>query len=572
MSDKAGSRENVLQPLRGPLEIRTRKRGVWVLKNPAVNKDLAYTRAERRALGIAAMLPTAVHSIEQQVRLELEHVHAKRDNLERYIGLISLLSRNEVLFYRVLVDHLAELMPIIYTPTVGDACRRYSHILRQVRGIWLTPDDIDELPARLREYPYDDVRLIVVTDNERILGLGDQGAGGMGIPVGKLALYVAGAGIHPSKTLPISLDVGTDNTELLADPEYVGYRRRRLRGEGYDRFIAAFVGAVREVFPAAVLQWEDFAAEHAYRLLSEYRDDLPCFNDDIQGTAAVVVAGQLAAIRLTGTPLREQRILYIGAGEACGGACRLMRATMRRAGVDARAIERAQLCLDRRGLLCASRRELPDHKQALAASDAVLAHHGLTGREQTAEEVIERFRPTALIGATGSPGAFRQSMIEAISRHVERPVIMALSNPGSRAECSASEALRWSEGRALVATGSPSADVVLEGRRHVIGQSNNCFVFPGIGLGAIVAQLPRVDDDVFAVAAEALAECVSDERLEQGALYPPVDELRSCSERVAVAVIRHARALGLVGDASDEQIERVVADSMWDPAYLPVTS
>jgi malate dehydrogenase (oxaloacetate-decarboxylating) len=363
--------------VRGPDQIRTRKRGIWLLKNPATNKGLAFTREERDRLGLHGLLPAAMQTIEQQAVLALEHVRAKSDDLEKYIGLASLLHRNEVLFYRVLVEHLEELMPIVYTPTVGRACQQYSHIVRDMRGIWLTPDDVARIPEILRNYPYQDIRLIVVTDNERILGLGDQGAGGMGIPVGKLALYVAGAGIHPSKVLPVSLDVGTNNPALLDDPLYIGHRARRITGEAYDAFIEAFVTGVREVFPRAVVQWEDFHKRNAFRILAKYRERGPSFNDDIQGTAAVAVAAVLAGLRITKQPIAEQRVLFMGAGEACTGIAQLLQTAMREGRATREQLFGSRLVFDSRGLLREGGEFDDPHKRALAAPRDVLAHYGL---------------------------------------------------------------------------------------------------------------------------------------------------------------------------------------------------
>ena len=557
--------------VRGPERIVTSKRGIWLMKNPAVNKDLAFTQQERDQFGLNSMLPAAVHTIEQQVQLEMEHLRAKSSDLEKYIGLTSLENRNEVLFYRVLVEHMAELMPIVYTPTVGLACQTFSHIFRGARGVWLTPDDIDHIPERLREYPYQDIRLIVVTDNERILGLGDQGAGGMGIPIGKLALYVAGAGIHPSKVMPISLDVGTNNPALLDDPAYIGYRKRRLQGAEYAAFIEAFVEGVARVFPHALVQWEDFHKTHAFRILEDYRKRIPCFNDDIQGTAAVTVSAVLAALRISGKPLGDQRIVYMGAGEACSGISQLLATAMRAEGVPEKTIQRAQFLFDSKGLLREGVTFSDPHKQALAVSKETLVSYGLApDADPTPTELIRRVQPTVLIGATATPGTFRQDMVEEMARHVERPVILPLSNPNSRAECSPSEAIAWTGGRAIVATGSPFADVDHQGVRHVIGQANNVYVFPGIGLGVILSEMREVPHEIFHVAAKTLAASVGEERLRAGALFPDQRQLREASARIATAVVRYASEHRLGRHVPEDAIEEVVRASMWYPDYVPL--
>ena len=557
--------------LAGEKQIHTRKAGVWLLHNPATNQDTAFSRDQRDHLYVRGMVPYRVLSLEEQAGAALDQVRAKPTDLERYIFLAALHDRNEVLFYRVLIDNLAELMPIVYTPTVGEACQKFSRIYRSARGLWITPDDVDDIPKVLRNSPFRDIRLIVATDNERILGLGDQGCGGMGIPVGKLALYVAGAGIHPSKVLPISLDVGTDNPDLLNDPRYLGYPKRRLRGQDYDTFIEAFVRGVRDVFPRAVLQWEDFHKDRAFPLIERYRKRIPCFNDDIQGTASVTVGGILGALRITGERPATQRLVFIGAGEACTGIARLFAAAMREDGASDEQVRRSMVAFDTRGLLHDGRIIKEEFKRELALSQELLAFHGLsTDKDHSPVDVINAVKPTILVGATAHAGSFTEEMIRAMGQHVERPIVLPLSNPTSKAECAPAEALEWTGGRAIVATGSPFADVLHDGKRHVIGQANNMFIFPGVGLGALVAEAREIPNEVFLVAAREMAACVDQERLEAGAIYPSQTNLRDVSFRIACAVVRYASAQNLGRFLADEAIEQEVRRVVWEPAYVPI--
>ena len=542
-----------------------RERGRNLIGQPLLNKGTAFTSGERDAFGLHGLLPPRVSTIEEQVALELEHVRRKADDLERYIGLAALQDRNETLFYRVLADNLEEFLPIVYTPTVGRACQDFSHIFRRPRGVWITPDDMARMDDMLAAAGGPETRLIVVTDNERILGLGDQGAGGMAIPVGKLALYSAAAGIYPSRTLPVSLDVGTDRRELLDDPLYLGYRAPRLRGDAYDRVIEAFVESVRRVFPNAVLQWEDFKQHNALRILDRYRHRLPSFNDDIQGTGAVVLAGLLAA-RGGVDALRNDRFLFLGAGAAGIGIARLLE---RRLGVSQAAAGRRPMLamLDSRGLIHVDRPGLGPDQRAFAADPGWYHAAGITDRELADPLAIARaLRATVLIGTTGTAGTFTEALVRAAAANTAAPIVLPLSNPGDRAEAQAADVLAWTDGRALVATGSPCPIPIPE---RTIGQANNVFIFPGVGLGALVAEAREVTDEAFLTAADELAAAVSPERLETGGLYPPISALREIARSVAVAVVRRLRDTGYGRQFRDEDIEPAVDRAMWAPDYVP---
>ena len=543
--------------------------GPALLGSRLLTKDLAFSHEERDAFSLRGLLPDRVLTIVEQVELELEHLRRKDDALERYIGMAALQDRNATLFYRLLAEHLEEYLPIVYTPTVGRACEEFSHIIRRTRGAWITPADRDRIPELLRNGPYADVRLIVVTDNERILGLGDQGAGGMAIPIGKLALYTAGSGIHPVLTLPVSLDVGTDNPALLADPLYLGYRAPRLRGPDYDALVEAFVAGVAEVWPGCIIQWEDFKQANALRILDRYRERVPSFNDDVQGTAAVVLAGVLAALRGLRATLADSRMVLVGAGAAGIGIARLLRLAMLDAGMAEEAARRAIVLVDTRGQVHDRREDLDTTKRELALPAAAFTEYGFTTEFPSLVETIERVRPTVLVGATGVAGTFTEAVLRAMAAATARPIVMPLSNPTSAAEATPAEVLRWTEGRALVATGSPFDDIEVDGRRRTIGQANNVFVFPGLGLGAIAAEAREITDSMFLRAARTLASAVSDARLAAGAIYPPVGDLRAVTRAIATGVAHEAIEAGLAGVPPDTDVEALIDAAMWWPDYVP---
>ncbi len=551
------------------------KRGTALLADPLLNKGTAFSAEERKLFEVEGMLPHQQSERSQQMRRAYETVNAGCTcPLDVYCGLVALQDRNETLYYQVLSENVEELLPIVYTPTVGTAAVEFSHVFRRGRGLWVTPAHRGRIREILGHVRNEEIRLIVVTDNERILGLGDQGAGGMVIPIGKLSLYTLGAGIHPALTLPISLDVGTDNPDLLDDELYVGWRQPRLRGEEYDTLLDEFVEAVRHRFPDALLQWEDFKKGNAFRLLDRYRSVLPSFNDDIQGTAAVVAAGVASACRATGVPLAEQRFLLVGSGAAGVGIARHLRHELTEAGLSAAEVTRAIALMDTAGLVIADRPGLDPYKASSAWPVETAAAAGLDGtaaRDLTS--VVDLFAPTVLIGTTGQPGVFDENVVRALVRHTERPLVMALSNPTSMTEAVPADVMAWTEGRALIATGSPFDPVDYGGRSIPVPQCNNVYIFPAVGLGAIVARAGEVTDSRFAAAANALADQVDDEQLATGVLYPPLADLRQITRKVAAAVVAAAGAAGVGRDMGPAEIEAELDREIWDldyPTMIPI--
>ncbi len=542
--------------------------GQLLLDTPLLNKGSAFPEEERHELGLLGLVPPHRATLDEQLARTYENYRHKTSDLDRHIFLAGLHDRNETLFYRLLQEHVGEMIPIIYTPVVGLACQQYSHIYRRPRGLYVPYPQMREIPAILRNAPYPDVRVIVVTDGERILGLGDLGVGGMGIPVGKLALYTLCAGIHPATTLPVVLDVGTDNRELLDDPLYLGWHHERVRGDDYDAFVLAFVEGVREVFPSALVQWEDFAKHNARRLLDRYRDELLSFNDDIQGTGAVTLAGLLAAVAVTGSSLSQQRIVVLGAGSAATGICDQIVAAMVAEGCSAHDARAAIWLVDSRGLVHTGRADLDASKLAYAQPSARVAGWAADSAVITLANVVARVRPTALIGTAAQPGAFTADIVREMARYVERPIIFPLSNPTSRSEALPADLIAWTGGRALVATGSPFPDVEYAGRAIRIGQCNNVFIFPGVGLGVLAARASRVTDGMFIAAARALS-ALSPARLDSSAsLFPDLQDVRVVARMVALAVGQAALRDGVAPEVSREELERRVTELMWTPRYM----
>ncbi len=533
-------------------------RGQQILHNQWLNRGSAFTHDERRAYELDALLPARVFAFEEQVARSMATLRRQATDLDRYVALQALHSRNATLFYRVVLEHLAETMPIIYTPTVGEACQKFGDLFGRAHGLYLGITDVGRIDELLQQWPETDVDVIVVTDGERILGLGDLGVQGMGIPIGKLALYTACAGIAPERCLPITIDVGTDNIALREAPFYPGLQQPRVRGDAYDRFIDEFVDAVKDRFPHAVLQWEDFGTEHAFHLLARHRDRIRSFNDDIQGTAAVTLAGLLSATRITGGGLADQRILFLGAGSAATGIGELIVADLVADGMPEAEALRHCWFQDSTGLVTAGREGLAPHKVRFAHE------HESVGNLLTA---VRALRPTALIGVAAQTGAFTEQIIAEMAAHNDRPIVFVLSNPTSKAECTADQAYQWSDGRAVFASGSPSAPVEWQGQHFEPRQANNVYVFPGIGLGVIRTQATCVSDEMFRAAAHALADGLGADQLEKGALYPPLGTIRDTSVRIAAAVARAAVRQGLAAVQPPADIEEWIREAMYVPEY-----
>ncbi|MFZ7754845.1 oxaloacetate-decarboxylating malate dehydrogenase [Bacillus thuringiensis] len=551
--------------------LETTLRGAEVLSTPLLNKGVAFTQNEREELGLKGLLPPAVLTLEEQARRAYEQFSSQPDDLLKNVYLTALHDRNEVLFYRILTDHLREMLPIVYTPTVGVAIQRYSHEYRKPRGVYLSindPTGIEEAFTNIGATA-ENIDLVVVTDGEGILGIGDWGVGGINIAIGKLAVYTAAVGIDPSRVLPVILDVGTNREELLNNPFYIGNRHPRITGEAYDEFIDTFVQAVNKQFPKALLHWEDFSSRNARKILDKYRHDVCTFNDDIQGTGAVSLAAVLSAVKASGVPLSEHRVVVFGAGTAGIGIADQVRDAMVRVGVSEEESYKRFWCIDRNGLVTDNMEDLLDFQIPYARKEAEVSEWKENDVIGLAE-VVKHVKPTILIGTSTVAGAFKEEIIKEMASHVERPIILPMSNPTPLAEAKPADLIEWTEGRALVATGSPFEPVTYNGVTYVIGQSNNALIFPGLGLGTIVVRASIMTDGMFAAAAEAVASMV--DTSQPGApILPEVEELRNISEMVAIEVAKVAVAEGVARvNLSDNDIKMAVKEAMWKPEYRQI--
>lgn len=541
-----------------------------LIRDPFLNKGMAFTEQERQDFGLHGLLPSHVATLDEQVSRSYNAFQQKATDLERYIYLRDLQNSNETVFYKLLNQYITEVMPIVYTPTVGLGCQLFSHVYRRPRGLFISYPNRDRIDEILSSTRFDRVEVIVVSDGERILGLGDQGAGGMGIPIGKLALYSGCAGIHPDATLAILLDSGTDNPELLSDPLYIGWRHERVRGQAYDDFIEAFVVAVKKRFPHVLLQWEDFAQQNATRLLERYRDQLCTFNDDIQGTASVALGTLFAAIHASKTQMTDQRIVLVGPGSAGSGIGVLLKQAMMNLGLSESEARSRFFLVGRHGLLFDDSELSKDFQKPLLQSRSMAKNWQVDNPHAiTLDEVVRHVKPTVLIGVSGQPGIFNAAVIQEMARHVERPIIMPLSNPTQRCEGNPEDILTWSEGRALIGTGSPFPEVMRHGAWQRVDQTNNAYIFPGLGLGVIAVRARRISEQMFMVAAKKLAECSPAHANPDHNLLPPLTDIRDISLQMALAVAQCAIEEGLAEPLSSEAIHQAVLAKIWEPAYLP---
>ncbi|WP_439814522.1 NAD-dependent malic enzyme [Zavarzinia sp. CC-PAN008] len=550
--------------------VATALSGYHLMADPLLNKGTAFTEAERDAFDLHGLLPPNIGTLDEQVARRLQALRGFSEPLERYAFLRELQDTNETVFFALLVQNIEELLPIVYTPTVGDGCQQFSRLFRKPRGLFLSPPHQARIDQILANPRFDRVEAIVVTDGERILGLGDQGAGGMGIPIGKLALYTACGGLDPATTLPVILDVGTDNPDRLADPLYVGWRHERVRGQAYDDFVEAFVSAVSRRWPHVLLQWEDFAKNNATRLLERYRDRLCTFNDDVQGTAAVATGTLLSAINVTGVPLKDQRIAVLGAGSAGCGIAGLIQRALVEAGLSQAEAARRFYLVDRPGLLVQGMNDIAPFQEPFLQPRAVAAAWTLDQPDKVALlDVVRNAAPTVLIGVSGQPGAFSQAVVREMAARHARPVIFPLSNPTSRAEATPQDVAAWSDGRAVIGTGSPFPPLERAGGRFKVDQTNNSYIFPGVGLGALAVQARRITDGMMMEAAKALAQASPARGDPTANLLPPVSDLRAVAVTVARAVALQAIREGQAADLPAAVVETAIAARMWTPAYRP---
>ena len=548
----------------------TSRSGYELLADPLLNKGTAFSEAERDSFDLHGLLPPTIGTLEEQVSRRLQVLRAFATDVERYAFLRDLQDTNETLFFALLVQNLEEMLPVVYTPTVGAGCQQFSRLFRKPRGLFLSMPHKNRIEEILAHPRFDKVEAIVVTDGERILGLGDQGAGGMGIPIGKLALYTGCGGLHPATTLPIMLDVGTDNPDCLNDPLYIGWRHERVRGEEYDDFIEAFVSAVAKRWPHVLLQWEDFAKNNATRMLERYRDRLCTFNDDVQGTAAVATGTLLAAVNVTGVPLTEQRIAVMGAGSAGCGIASLIRKAMTDAGLSDSEAGKRFFMVDRDGLLVDGMDGIASFQQPFLQDKAAIADWKLDHPDRVALlDVVRNAKPTVLIGVSGQAGVFSEPVVRAMAEINKRPVIFPLSNPTSRAEATPDDLQAWTDGRAVIGTGSPFPPIERNGAKCKVDQTNNSYIFPGVGLGAIAVKASRVSDQMFMAAAKALAAASPARDDPTKSLLPPVTSLREVSITVALAVALQAHKEGLTQGVDTDQIDGLIRNKVWTPHYVP---